>query len=67
MTHHHQPPPGGRTLYCPCAASWAAVYGSRPVLDAAARIVARFGIDRIPCLSCGGYVAAVASSPEAER
>lgn len=58
------PPAGGRVLYCPCGTNWAGVYGPRPLRDHVACIVARFGIDRIPCLLCGGVVAPLPASTE---
>ena len=61
------PPAGGRSLYCPCGSIWANVSGPRPVLDHAACLLHRLGIDRIPCLRCGQPIAAVPSSSEAHR
>jgi hypothetical protein len=58
------PPPGGRVLFCPCGSGWAGVWGSRQAQDHAACIVARFGIDRIPCIACGGFVAPLPASAE---
>ncbi len=61
------PPAGGRALYCPCGTNWAALYGPRPFRDAAAGILARLGINRVPCVLCGGTIGAVPASSEARR
>lgn len=61
------PPAGGRALYCPCGTNWASVHGTRPVRDHAACILARLGLDRVPCVSCGGTIGAVPASAEARR
>lgn len=65
MSQSADPPPGGRTLYCPCGTNWASVFGPRPLRDHAACVLARLLIDRIPCLSCGGFIAPLPASAEA--
>lgn len=63
----HAPPPGGRALYCPCGNFWASVHGPRRLQDHAACIVSAIGLTRVPCLSCGGTIAAIPASSEARR
>lgn len=61
------PPPGGRALYCPCGTSWASFQGSRRAIDHAACVLAHLGLDRVPCVACGGTIAALPASAEAHR
>lgn len=64
------PPPGGMALYCPCGSNWLSlqrIIGPRLTTGLASRIAAAAGFGRVPCLRCGGTIAAVPASAEGAR